>query len=164
MRDSHLKLTVLVVGDRTTNTTILGRQIIINAASPAALVQVVTVAVVAAGAVVLREADPDPVNRRMIVDEGRNTSIGTGARGSTAAAVAVVAATEIERRNTTNIVIIREKVINIVADGITRTKKIVIGALAASIEKVIRLFRKLDIPNLYYVIYSFKHSINWISK
>lgn len=131
MIDSHLKLTVLVVGDRTTNTTILGRQIIINAASPAALVQVVTVAVVAAGAVVLREADPDPVNRRMIVDEGRNTSIGTGTRGSTAAAV--VAVTEIERRNTTNIVIIREKVINIVADGITRTKKIV-----ESIEKVIK--------------------------
>lgn len=126
MIDSHLKLTVLVVGDPTTNTTILGRQIIINAASPVALVQVVTVA---AG-----EADPDPVNRRMIVDEGRNTSIGTGARGSTVAAAA--AATGIERRNTTNIV--REKVINIVADGITRTKKIVIGVLAESIKEVIR--------------------------
>ena len=119
------------------NATVLGRQIIINdAVSPAALVQVVTVAAVAAGAVVIREADPDqdPVNRRMIVDEGRNTSIGTGTRGSTA--VAAAAATEIERRNTTNIV--REKVINIVADGITRTKKIVIGVLAESIEKVIR--------------------------
>jgi hypothetical protein len=128
MIDSHLKLRVLVVGDPTTNTTILGRQIIINAASPVALVQVVTVA---AG-----EADPDPVNRRMIVDEGRNTSIGTGARGSTVAAAAAVAATGIERRNATNIV--REKVINIVADGITRTKKIVIGVLAESIEEVIR--------------------------
>ena len=138
MIDSHLKLTVLVVGDPTMNAPVLGRQIIINAASPAALAQVVTVAAVAAGAVVIREADPDPdpVNRRMIVDEGRNTSIGTGARGSTAAAVVAAAATEIERRNTTNIV--REKVINIVADGITRTKKIVIGVLAESIEKVIR--------------------------
>ena len=137
MIDSHLKLTVLVVGDPTTNTPVLGRQIIINAASPAALAQVVTVAVVAAGAVVIRGADQDPVNRRMIVDEGRNTSIGTGARGSTVAAAAAVAVTEIKRRNTTNIVT-RKKVINIVADGITRTKKVVIGVLVESIEEVIR--------------------------
>lgn len=136
MIDSHLKLTVLVVGDPTTNTPVLGRQIIINAASPAALAQVVTVAVVAAGAVVIRGADQDPVNRRMKVDEGRNTSIGTGARGSTvaAAAAAAVAVTEIKRRNTTNIVT-RKKVINIVADGITRTKKVVIGVLVESIEE-----------------------------
>jgi hypothetical protein len=134
MIDSHLKLTVLVVGDPTTNAPV-GRQIIINAASPVALVQVVTVAAVAAGAVVIRGADQDPVNRRMKVDEGRNTSIGTGTRGNTVAAAA--AATEIERRNTTNIVI-RKKVINIIADGTTRTKKIVIGVLAESIEEVIR--------------------------
>ena len=118
------------------NAPVQGRPIIINAASPAALAQVVTVAAVAAGAVVIRGADQDPVNRRMKVDEGRNTSIGTGTRGSIAAAVVAAAVTEIERRNTTNIV--RETVINIVADGITRTKKIVIGVLAESMEKVIR--------------------------